>query len=390
MKRSTNNLEVKKTNRNKVFRYVNSKEETSMPEISTALQISTPTVLTIVNELKKSGVIREVGELQSTGGRKAKAMASVKDIKYAIGLDITKNHVGIVYTNLSQKSLRHERIFKPFKHHSTYLKELTSIVENFVEECNIPKERIVGIGMSLPAIIDEKRNLITNSHALGLYNIPCEEMTSYMPSLCELINDANAAALTESNSRRTNGNMVYLSLSNTVGGAIVFQNEKEFVDNADQWDIDSMNIYKGTNWRSGEFGHMVIHPGGEKCYCGKKGCVDAYCSALRLASHTGGELEKFFKEMEEGNEKLRNIWNQYLADLAIAVDNLRMNFDCKVILGGYVGSNMEPYLQEFRKLVAEKNIFDYNGAYVYTCRHQSEASALGAAISQIERFMDTI
>ena len=42
-------------------------------------------------------------------------------------------------------------------------------------------------------------------------------------------------------------------------------------------------MYRGDNWRSAEFGHMVIHPGGRTCYCGKKGCLDAYCSALRLA-----------------------------------------------------------------------------------------------------------
>ena len=53
MKRSTSNQEVKKLNRNRVFRYVNSREETSMPEISAALSISGPTVLKIVNELKE-------------------------------------------------------------------------------------------------------------------------------------------------------------------------------------------------------------------------------------------------------------------------------------------------------------------------------------------------
>ena len=115
MKRSTSNQEVKKLNRNRVFRYVNSREETSMPEISAALSISGPTVLKIVNELKEEKLIREVGEFESTGGRKAKAIAAVRDVKYAIGLDITKNHVGIVYTDLSGKALKHERVRKPFK-----------------------------------------------------------------------------------------------------------------------------------------------------------------------------------------------------------------------------------------------------------------------------------
>ncbi|WP_318586116.1 hypothetical protein [[Clostridium] scindens] len=80
----------------------------------------------------------------------------------------------------------------------------------------------------------------------------------------------------------------------------------------------------------------------------------------------------------------------YLKDLAIAVDNLRMCFDCEIVLGGYVGSSMEPYIQEFRNLVAEKDIFENSGDYVYVCQYQQEASALGAAIFQIEKFIDTI
>ena len=133
MKRSTSNQEVKKLNRNRVFRYVNSREETSMPEISAALSISGPTVLKIVNELKEEKLLREVGEFESTGGRKAKAIAGVRDVKYAIGLDITKNHVGIVYTDLSGKALKHERVRKPFKYSQTYLHEVAAIVRRFVE-----------------------------------------------------------------------------------------------------------------------------------------------------------------------------------------------------------------------------------------------------------------
>ena len=63
MRRGTNSLEVKKLNRNRVFRYVNSLSETSMPDISAALDISGPTVLTIVKELKDAGVVAEVGEI---------------------------------------------------------------------------------------------------------------------------------------------------------------------------------------------------------------------------------------------------------------------------------------------------------------------------------------
>ena len=160
MKRSTNSVEVKRQNRNRVFRYVNGQEETSMPEISAALDISGPTVLTIVNELKEEGVLKEAGELKSTGGRKAKAIAAVKDIKYAVGIDLTANHISITYTDLSEKALKHVRIRKSFEYTNEYLDALAVFTRRFIEENAIPEDKILGIGISMPCIIDRKNSLL--------------------------------------------------------------------------------------------------------------------------------------------------------------------------------------------------------------------------------------
>lgn len=42
--------------------------------------------------------------------------------------------------------------------------------------------------------------------------------------------------------------------------------------------INASAIRNGVHNRGGEFGHMVIHPGGKQCLCGKKGCFEAYVS----------------------------------------------------------------------------------------------------------------
>ena len=55
-----------------------------------------------------------------------------------------------------------------------------------------------------------------------------------------------------------------------------------------------------------------------------------------------------------------------------------------------MGSNISPYIDRIRRLAAEKNIFEKDGSYIDACRYQKEASALGAAILQIERYIDTI
>lgn len=390
MRRGTNSLEVKILNRNRVFRYVNSQSETSMPDISAALGISGPTVLTIVKELKDAGVVEEVGELKSTGGRKAKAIAAVRDVRYAIGIDITANHVGLVYTDLAKKALKHDRIRKIFSCEDNYFRELGGILGTFVKDNRIPEDRIEGVGIALPGIVDRQKNILTQSHILKIENVSLERWTNAIPYPCELLNDANAAAITEDVCcRKPENSMVYLSLSNSVGGAAVSAAEMKGNDGIKN-NFDGGEMYMGDNWRSGEFGHMVIHPEGKTCYCGKKGCLDAYCSALNLAALEEGNLKAFFDKMESGHGEYSRIWEEYLQNLAIAIDNLRMCFDCEVVLGGYVGNYMEPYLERLRTLVAAKNIFGGSGEYVRVCRCREEASAYGAALYQIERYIAKI
>lgn len=390
MRKVTNSLEVKKLNRNRVFRYVNSQSETSMPDISAALDVSGPTVLTIVKELKQDGIVEEVGELQSTGGRKAKAISAVKDARYAIGMDITANHVSLVYTNLERKVLDHKRIRKRFSCTDAYFQETAEILEQFIDENGIPREKIEGVGISLPGIVDRRENVITRSHILNIENVSRDRWTNYIPYSCELLNDANAAAITEDECcKRPESNMVYLSLSNSVGGAVVFADEMKSNDGIRN-DFDGIAMYMGNNWRSGEFGHLVLHPEGKTCYCGKKGCVDAYCSALNLAGLENGDLRAFFEKLKAGHEEYGRIWDEYLDNLAIVVDNLRMCLDCEVVLGGYVGSYMEPYIGRLRSAAASRDLFGGNGEYVRVCRCREEASAYGAALYQIERYISKI
>lgn len=73
----------------------------SNPDISYALKMSLPTVTQLTKELLEKGFIEENGELQSTGGRRAKALSAAVNVRQAVGIDITKNHISFVLTNLT-------------------------------------------------------------------------------------------------------------------------------------------------------------------------------------------------------------------------------------------------------------------------------------------------
>lgn len=380
-----NNMEVKRINRNQIFRYVNKYEKVSKPDIASNLKISMPTVLQNVKELMEQGLICEVGAFESTGGRKAKVISPIQSARYAIGIDITQNHISFALTNLSGKVIRHTRMYKPFKNEDSYFEELGQLSKVFLEECDIDKDLFLGYGVSIPGIVSPDNKMIAFSHVLDIRDVPSYRFSKFLDYPCYFINDANAAGLAEVYNSKKQYTAVYLSLSNSVGGTII-QPKNNY---SDCFDVRE-KLYLGDNWRSGEFGHTTLIPGGDKCYCGKQGCFDVYCSAKKLSQKTDGKLEAFFKALKNGNKEFEKLWEEYLGYLAIEVNSLRMIFDCNIIIGGYVGSFIEPYLERLQEKVSQLNTFSQEENYIQPCCYQVEASALGAAILHIESFISTI
>ena len=135
---------------------------------------------------------------------------------------------------------------------------------------------------------------------------------------------------------------------------------------------------------------MVIEKNGRQCYCGKRGCMDAYCSALVLQENTDRSLECFFDGVRNKEPEILKVWDRYLDDLATAVTNLRMIFDCRIVLGGYVGGYLEEFMHELSRKVMQYNNFDVDTSYLRTGKYKLNAAAYGAALKFIESIFDNI
>ena len=373
MKKVTN-IEVKKMNRNEVFRYVCRHGTVSNPDISYHMKISLPTVTQITKELIAEGLLEEKGELQSTGGRRAKALSAAVNAKLAVGLDITKNHITLLLTNIVGEILEYERICQPYALGGSYYQEVNEKLELFLDKSGADREKVLGVGISFPGIIDPDKELVAYSHILGVEAMPFDSVSRFFSYPCFFLNDANAGAYAEGFYREEAGYFFYLSLSNTVGGAIFGRNE----------------LIQGKNFRCGEVGHMTVAMDGESCYCGKRGCLDAYCAAWRLSDAADGKLEQFFCLLDQGDPEAARIWDSYTSYLAIAVNNIHMVLDCDIILGGYVGSCIGAHLGELWDKVAGRNTFGEKDPFVKGCNYKVAAAALGAALKVIETFVSQI
>lgn len=374
MKRQSTNIEVKKNNRNIIFRYICKHGVVSNPDISYAVKMSLPTVTQNTKELIERGLIEETGELESTGGRRAKALSVAANVRLAAGLDITKNHIGLLLTNLTGEILKYNRIFFPFADEDAYYITVNEKMEEFLDEACADRERLLGIGISFPGIVDLDREMVVHSHILGVDSVPFASISRFFAYPCYFINDANAGAYAEGIRSESMERFFYISLSNTVGGAI-------FNDNG---------LVQGSGFRCGEVGHMTVIPDGEPCYCGKLGCLDAYCAASYLSDAAGGKLEQFFVRMRQGDGEFRKLWDRYTDYLAIAINNIHMILDCDIILGGYVGSYVEEHMHEIWEKVSARSIFTEGSTFVKSCNYKTGAAALGAALRVVELFIKEI
>lgn len=368
------NMEVKKNNRNRIYRYICKCRTASNPDISYALKISLPTVTQNTKELIEMGLVEEIGELQSTGGRRAKALSAAAGYRLAVGIDITQNHIGLLLADLAGTILKYDRINFPFRRTQDYFDGVSGKLEEFLKTAAAGPERILGIGISFPGIVNLRKQEITNSHALGVSALSFAEVSGCFAYPCFFLNDANAGAYAEGARFEETDSFFYLSLSNTVGGAIFHDGQ----------------LMQGREFRCGEAGHMTVVPDGRACYCGKSGCLDAYCSAKFLAEPGGGRLEDFFAGLEREEPEFVRAWEEYMKYLSIAVNNLHMVLDCDIVLGGYVGSYLEVHMGEIRKKVAERNTFSGDGSFVRPCNYKVGAAALGAALQVIETFIEQI
>lgn len=354
--------ELKTQNRIRVIKYVLEHKNVSRQDIAAALGFSMPTVFSYVTELLDLNILCETGKFGSTGGRKAKVLSIQTGERYVIGMDITKHHLRLLLMDFAGSPVAEKYFRFPYENTEQYYFDLGAHLEQFINENQLPKEQVIGVGISIPGIINIENKMLQRSHILEVSNISLFQFSKNISYPTYFENDANSAAYAEISNEITK-NTIYLSLSNTVGGAICY----------------SGMLYTGDNYKSGEFGHMVIRPGGKTCYCGKQGCLDAYCSAMVLQGKQENHLEDFFDKLLNREEESLKKWDEYLENLAIAVTNLRMAYDCDIILGGYIGGYIAQYRGQFYQKLQYYNKFEQDTSYIIIGKYKRQSTVIGIA-----------
>ncbi len=362
---------MKENNQERIFNLLRRQGSLTKQEIGTSLGLSMPTTLANVNELMEQGILEEGEAIESTGGRRARKIQVNGKSGFCVGIDITTSQVGFAVTNLMGEVVAKKSMPLKFQDEPKVYEQIGGGLEQVIKRGRF-KNKLLGVGISFPGIIDMQAERIVQSHIFGLEYVSLDRFHKIIPYPIIVENDANCLSFVELKAERSD--YVYISLNRTVGGAIIQKGQ----------------LMTGDGFRTGEIGHMVLVPGGRICYCGKKGCADAYLSPNVLSEEAA--LDVFFARLQEGEEETAKVWDRYLEHLAILATNLRMALDMEIVIGGEVGAYLEPYMNVLRKKASEYDKFARDIDYLHSisASRREHTGALGASLLALEVFGSSI
>jgi len=366
-------LEVRRGNVRRIFNLLYQRKAMTKQDIALTLGLSLPTVSLILKELGERGFVGKSGTLDSSGGRKPELNALIYDARISFGVEIAPSYLRFIASDLAGEVLRCELVQVKFADSEAYYRKLGDLSRRLVSNWKIDHEKTLGIGFAVPGIVQKEKKIIEFAPLLGVRNLPFETVARFVPYPTDFDNEANLAGFAELWGREQLNDAVFLSLNKGIGGAIMIENK----------------IFTGTNWRSGEFGHMTIQKGGKRCACGRRGCFEAYCSTDDLCGKWG-DLDSFIKGLQSGKSDCKARWDDYLSYLAIGINNLRMVFDADIIVGGAVNGILQAYAADLRKRLAQLNSFSDQSDYLHISKFDGTASAVGAALLLVSEFLKAI
>ncbi len=363
--------------RNRIYRYIyEAKGFCSRQAVANACGISMPTLYQNLSDLMAEGLVCSSGEEQSTGGRKAQGLDIVPDARISVGIAVSEHHLRLIAMDLRLREIAYRML--PFNLVEELSKPdsaaLAFTLEEFLNENRIDRNRLLGVGITIPGLISKDRSSIFNVPTMNLKNIQMDALIRGIPYPVYVDNDASASGHAECFLRGEKENLAYLSLEYGVGGAVVIAGEP----------------YIGDDAKSGEFGHLCIEPGGLRCTCGMRGCLEPYISPRRIETAFNVPLEDFFRGVEQHNPEYEALLYDMLRHLAIGINNIHMTLDCTVVLGGFLSEYLAPYLPVLRRYVAAGNPFEDDAEFVQFSSLSRHITPLGAALYFIREFVNGV
>lgn len=321
---------IRDINRQIVLNYVREKGPISRAEIARETDLQRSTISHIVKELTHFNLIKEVyGE--SSGGRPPALLTLRSARPVAIGVDLGTVRTTVATCDLTGRVIDKEEFWTDHDERRTTELIIKSIQKQLIKYGST----IEGIGVSLPALVDSKKEHVLYSPHFTWRNPQIIENifeATGIPVTAE--NDANAAALAElwfgRPEIRDVRDFILVFIENGIGTGIVFDGQ----------------IYRGPGGVAGEFGHMRIGTDAPiECATGSRECWEAFASeksalsryATLLGNHNYADRISFSELVElafQNDENALTALKETARYIGIGMGNLIQGLSPEAIVVG--------------------------------------------------------
>ena len=323
---------IRDINRQIVLNYVREREPISRAEIARETALQRSTVSAIVDGLISEGLVEEIGEGESTGGRPPTLLRLRTAGAIAIGVTVSPSVTTIGTSDLAGRVLTQQE----FPTNADFDLTFDQIIRS-IKELKQDAVALEAIGLSLPGLIDPSMGTAIYVPYFTWRDVPVARILSSATGLPVTIdNDANAVALAElwfgrpevSDAR----DFILVLAADGVGTGIVFDGQ----------------IYRGKRGAAGEFGHMIIGTHAPvPCSCGNRDCWEAFSSEratlARYAKFSGDPkagripFTELVNRAVGGEEHARKALIDMALCLGIGIANLIVGFSPEaVVVGGEI------------------------------------------------------
>ena len=251
----------------------------SCADLSILTNKSLPFTTRFLNELIEEGSVIETGYANSTGGRRPQMYSLKNDLNYivTVAMDQLITKIGILdlHNNLLGEI---EKIQLPLKDNEQALVELKDSLISFIDKSGISKDKIIGIGISMPGFVDVKKGINHSFLFTDDTNI-VEYLESELRLPVLIDNDSSLIGLAEMRLGTAKGhkNVMVVNISWGVGLGMILNGQ----------------LFRGHNGFAGEFSHIPVFKDNKKiCSCGKTGCLETETSLLAIIEKAIAGLEK--------------------------------------------------------------------------------------------------
>ncbi|WEK34360.1 MAG: ROK family transcriptional regulator [Candidatus Pseudobacter hemicellulosilyticus] len=279
----------------------------SCADLSERTDKSIPLVTTAVNHLIKAGYVVKKGYAPSSGGRRPLLYTLKADKLYmvTVAMDQLSTRIAIVDLNnnfVSGIELADLRLLG----NPQALHELVKLINGHLRRCKLPKERIIGVGVGMPGLVNAQQGINYSYLDPGK-----ETLSQYLSAAIGIPvyidNDSSLIALAELKFGKAKGfrNVMVINLSWGIGLGMIINGQ----------------LFRGDDGFAGEFSHIPISEKGNLCYCGKQGCLESEASLLAVAGHALAGLKNGrHSRLKSLKDKSQLAVGNALMDLAIEGD----------------------------------------------------------------------